>query len=122
MKFNGICLVTRNVLALTDFYSQVLGVKAEGDETHAEVRTAGANLTIYSEEGMEGMAPNSMQESGNGKTILGFEVENVDQEYARVQSFGVEFILHPTSHPWGTRSCWFRDPDGNIVNFFMHLV
>jgi catechol 2,3-dioxygenase-like lactoylglutathione lyase family enzyme len=41
MKFVGICLVTNSVPMLTDFYTKVLGVKAEGDDVHAELSTEG---------------------------------------------------------------------------------
>ncbi len=36
MKFTGVCLITKNVPALVDFYSRVLGVASEGDDTHVE--------------------------------------------------------------------------------------
>ncbi|HKW35048.1 MAG TPA: nuclear transport factor 2 family protein [Candidatus Acidoferrum sp.] len=29
------------------------------------------------------------------------------------------WVKPPTTQPWGTRSVYFRDPDGNLVNFFM---
>ena len=29
-----------------------------------------------------------------------------------------EFVQEPTTMPWGNRSLLFRDPDGNLVNFF----
>jgi hypothetical protein len=29
-----------------------------------------------------------------------------------------EFVNAPTTMPWGNRSLLFRDPDGNLVNFF----
>ncbi len=32
MKLAGICLITKNVSSWADFYSRVLGVKAEGKE------------------------------------------------------------------------------------------
>ena len=66
MKFAGICLVTNNVSALSDFYAKVLGVKAEGDDVHAVLNTEGAGIAIFSTEGMEGMAPRSMQGAGYG--------------------------------------------------------
>ncbi|MDP9027964.1 MAG: VOC family protein [Actinomycetota bacterium] len=28
------------------------------------------------------------------------------------------FVNEPTTMPWGNRSLLFRDPDGNLVNFF----
>ncbi|NLX35663.1 MAG: hypothetical protein GXY68_03120 [Chloroflexi bacterium] len=24
----------------------------------------------------------------------------------------------PKTHPWGARSVWFRDPNGNIISFY----
>ena len=29
-----------------------------------------------------------------------------------------DFVQQPTTMPWGNRSLLFRDPDGNLVNFF----
>ena len=31
------------------------------------------------------------------------------------------FVQEPTTMPWGNRSLLFRDPDGNLVNFFTPL-
>ena len=121
MKFDGICLITRDVLALADFYARALGIQAEGDETHTELHTEGAHLAIFSIDGMEQMAPLSMQGAGYGSFTLGFEVQDVDAEYERIKTLGVDFAMLPRTHPWGARSFWFRDPDGNIVDFFARV-
>ncbi len=67
---------------------------------------------------MEQMVPGSMQGAGAGTAVLEFEVADVDQEYARLLGLNVPIVKPPTTQPWGLRSVWFRDPDGNIVNFF----
>jgi catechol 2,3-dioxygenase-like lactoylglutathione lyase family enzyme len=121
MKFTGICLITQNVPALAHFYTQILEVKAEGDDEHAELQIKGGSIAIFSVHGMEHMAPHSMQGAGFGNITLGFEVDDVDAEYERLKAFDVEWVMLPTTHPWGARSCWFRDPDGNIVDFFSVL-
>jgi uncharacterized glyoxalase superfamily protein PhnB len=95
----------------------VLGVEAEGSDTHAEIKTKGAALAIFSVEGMEGMAPCSMQGAGHGSFTIGFYVQDLDEEYERLKALGVEFVMLPKTHPWGRRSLLFRDPDGNIVCF-----
>jgi predicted enzyme related to lactoylglutathione lyase len=118
MKCTGICLITDHVLALAEFYQQVLGVTYEGDDVHVELHTEGAGIAIFSTRGMEGMAPHSMDGAGYGRVTLGFEVEDVDAEYERMKALGVVFVKPPQTHPWGARSFWFRDPDGNIVDFF----
>ena len=117
MEFIGICLITKNVPALAEFYTKVLDVEAEGDDVHVELKTEGAALAIFSIEGMEGMAPLSTQDAGYGSFTIGFRVKNVDSEYERLKKLDVEFVKLPTTHPWGARSLWFRDPDNNIVDF-----
>ena len=121
MKFTGICLVTRDVPALADFYCRVLGVTAKGDETHIELDIEGAGLTIFSIEGMETMAPGSMQGAGYGGFTIGFEVEDVDSAFQRLKTLDVAIVKLPQTYPWGTRSVWFRDIDGNIINFFARV-
>jgi uncharacterized glyoxalase superfamily protein PhnB len=118
MKFTGICLVTQNVPALVAFYKQVLGVDADGDETHAELRIPGAGIAIFSTTGMEEMAPASMRAAGSGNITLMFEVADVDAEYARLKALGVEVVKPPETYPWGARAAWFRDPDGSIIDFY----
>ena len=122
MKFVGICLITNNVTVLANFYTKVLGVKAEGDEVHVELNTEGANISIFSAEGMESMAPLSMRGAGYGSFTIAIEVKDVDAEYERLKTLDVEFVMLPTSHPWDCRSIWFRDPDGNIIDFFTILT
>lgn len=118
MRFHGICLVTRDMSRMRGFYINILQVEAEGDETFTTISTPGAALRLFNEEGMEGMAPGSMQNSGVGRYTLEFEVENVDREYERLKKLDVVFVKRPTTQTWGRRSVWFRDPDGNIINFF----
>lgn len=36
----------------------------------------------------------------------------------RLKTLVREWVLTPTTMPWGNRSMLFRDPDGNLVNLF----
>ena len=121
MRFNGICLVTRDVQRLRSFYTAILQVEVKGDDTFTMLSTQGAALSIFTEAGMERMAPGSMQDSGCGRYTLEFEVEDVDREFERLKAMDVIFVKPPTTQTWGRRSVWFRDPDGNIINFFSRL-
>ena len=121
MKFTGICLITEDVLRLADFYQRVLGVSGEGNATHMGFQLEGGELAIFSTQGMEGIAPGSMRGAGSGNFTLSLRVANVDVEYERVKALGADFILHPTTHPWGNRSFWARDPEGNILSFYQVL-
>lgn len=118
-RFHGICIITRDVARLRAFYRAVLEVEPEGDDAFAVFPVPGAGLSIYHAEGMEAMAPGSTEGAGTGSYTLEFEVADVDQEYARLLELGVSIVKPPKTHPWGRRSVWFRDPDGNIINFNM---
>ena len=44
MRFNGICLVSRNVRQLRDFYGSALRAEAEGNDTSVRFKTLGVAL------------------------------------------------------------------------------
>ena len=117
MKFSGICLITEDVSALAGFYERIFNCQAEGDQAHAEIKIGGVEITIFSKAGMERLAPGSMEHAGYGSFTMGFAVDDVDAEYKRLSALGVEIVKNPTTHPWGCRSLWFRDPDGNLIDF-----
>jgi uncharacterized glyoxalase superfamily protein PhnB len=85
---------------------------------YAEFSSAAGALTIFSAEAQERYIPGSAEAGKNRSAILEFEVTDVDLEYARLQSFVKQSVKPPTTQPWGTRSTYFRDPDGNLVNFY----
>jgi predicted enzyme related to lactoylglutathione lyase len=122
MKFCGICLITESVPTLVGFYEKVFSSKAEGDNDHADFYFGGVNLSIFSKEGMEQLAKGSMHNAGYGSFTMGFEVDDVDAEFERLEKLDIEFVKLPTTHPWGYRSLWFRDPDGNIINFLCQVT
>lgn len=122
VRFTGVCIVTRDVRRLRDFYAAVLRVRSEGDDPFAVLRTEGAALSLFAERGMEEMAPGSMGAAGRGGYTLELEVRDVDGEYERLKVMGVPIAKPPTTQPWGRRSVWFRDPDGNIVNFYAEVT
>ncbi len=48
-------------------------------------------------------------------------MDDVDAEYERLAGLGIEVVKPPTTQPWGVRSAWFRDPDGNLLNLAPRL-
>ena len=54
----------------------------------------------------------------NHSAIIEFRVADVDKEYEKLEKVIGDFVQRPTTQPWGNRSLLFRDPDGNLINFF----
>lgn len=108
----------KNVSRLVSFYDKVLGMKAHWPgEQYAEFRTGTGVLAIFSVDAQENYVPGSAHAASNRSVILDFKVADVDQEYARLQLV-MSWVKKPTRQPWGTRSVYFRDPDGNLVDFY----
>ena len=114
MKFAGVCLIAENTKALAAFYQALLGVEGywEGDD-HVDFP---GTLTIFSVRGMEEMAPGSTKGTGCGRAILSFDVPEVDVLAYRLLDLGAEIVKLPQTHPWGMRSIWVKDPEGNILS------
>jgi len=114
------CLITTNVSRLVNFYENVLGMKARwSGEQYAEFHTGVGVLAIFSAEAQEKYIPGSSEAASNRSAILQFKVADVDHEYVRLQPLVTIWVKKPTTQPWGTRSVYFRDPDGNLVDFYM---
>jgi uncharacterized glyoxalase superfamily protein PhnB len=117
----GIDLVTADVLALAGFYADLLDAEVQGDASFATVKVAGAGLAFFSIDGMEQMSPGSMTGAGNGRFTIEINVDDVEARYERLLAAGITIAKPLTTQPWGRRSVWVRDPDGNIVNFYQNV-
>jgi len=113
------CLITRDVRGLVNFYEPVLQQKARwSGNDYAEFRTGVGVLAIFSAQAQDHYIPGSAVAASNKGVVLEFNVIDVDQEFRRLHRFVKSWVKPPTTQPWGTRSFYFRDPDGNLVDFF----
>lgn len=55
---------------------------------------------------------------------LAFRVSpsDVDRSASELIAAGVEIELPPTDQPWGHRTLFFRDPDGNVVEIYAEIA
>ncbi|MCX4625382.1 VOC family protein [Streptomyces sp. NBC_01443] len=119
MDFVSIRIITGDVARLVDFYERATKVTATwANEDFAELRTTSATLAIGSTRTVPLFAPGSAGPADNQSVILEFLVDDVDSVYKSLNGFVEDFVNQPTTMPWGNRALLFRDPDGNLVNFF----
>ncbi|MFD7653602.1 VOC family protein [Actinosynnema sp. NPDC059797] len=118
-------VITHDVARLVRFYEQVTGLDARRPaEQFAEFAGPSCTLAIGSAETMALFGAGAAVPGSNRTAILEFLVEDVDREHERLVGLAVapEIVQGPSTMPWGNRSLLFRDPDGNLVNFFTPLT
>jgi catechol 2,3-dioxygenase-like lactoylglutathione lyase family enzyme len=121
MNLISVRIITNNVERLVKFYENITGLKAiRITADFAELQTKWATLAIGSTKTLQFFGGNEVAAAAQNRTaIIEFICENVDAEYERLATFIESFIVQkPTTMPWGNNSLLFRDPDGNLVNFF----
>lgn len=127
-QINMIGIVTHNFDAMKEFYSQTLGFAIQDDRSpnyvefiHEGVRFALSTGAI--------MAKTTGEESYTKKpTGHSFELafscdtpEAVNEDYKTITQAGATPIQPPADMPWGQRTAFFADPDGNIHELFANL-
>ncbi|MFG2636471.1 VOC family protein [Streptomyces sp. NPDC048362] len=119
MNFVSIRVITGSVPRLVEFYERVTGMRAMwATEDFAELKTANATLAIAGTRTVPLFAPGSARPADNHSVITEFLVDDVDEVHRNLSGLVTDFVAEPTAMPWGNRSLLFRDPDGNLVNFF----
>ena len=118
-------IITSDVKQLVQFYEQITGITAiHYTEDFVELKTPTANLAIGSTRTLQFFGGDAVaQPSKNRSAIIEFKVDDVDVIYDKIELLiEPDLVQQPTTMPWGNRSLMFRDPDGNLVNFFTPIT
>ncbi|TPI41864.1 VOC family protein [Mesorhizobium sp. B3-1-9] len=121
MNFVSTRIITTDVKRLVAFYETVTGIKLTlYTEDFAELVTAAGTLAIGSTRTLRLFGGDHVASPGENRgAIVEFRVADVDDAYRRLGGFiDGALVQAPTTMPWSNRSLLFRDPDGNLVNFF----
>jgi predicted enzyme related to lactoylglutathione lyase len=98
---------------LLPFYRDTLGLRV-AIETPAFVVMGdgnGPNLGLGTHSDVKGRA------SDPYRHMVGLDSDNLDADYLRLNTAGVEFIEKPTDYG-GLRIATLRDPEGNVIQLF----
>lgn len=100
------------------FYESVLGLRLVSDELPFAL--------VFAANGLMLRITQVAEHTPAPFTILGWQVESIDDTVAGLAQSGVEFLRDPgmnDTHPlsiWtapsGARVAWFRDPAGNVLS------
>lgn len=122
MKLDGFGIMVNDMAAMIRFYRDVLGFEIKEDENTSNVflEKDGTLFLLYRRSDFEKMTNRTFSYcSGiNGHYEIALSVENyaeVDKAYEAVVAAGAQGIMEPVTEPWGQRTCYIADPEGNLV-------
>ena len=122
MRLDGFVLFVEDMGRMIRFYRDVLGFEIKEDEDTSNVFLIkdGTLFLLYRRSDFEKMTSRKYEyiKGLNGHSEIALYVdtfEEVDAEFAKAVEKGAEPVLEPTTEPWGQRTCYIADPEGNLI-------
>lgn len=122
MRLDGFGLFVKDMAAMIRFYRDVLGfeIRESEDTSNVYLVKDGTLFLLYGRKDFEDMTSRKYEyvKGLNGHTEIALYVdtfEEVDKEYNAAVSKGAVPVLEPTTEPWGQRTCYIADPEGNLI-------
>lgn len=122
IKLDGIGLFVDDMPTMVRFYRDVLGFEiTEGENaTNIYLIKNGTLFMLYERKNFEKMTNRKYEyiKGFNGHFEIALYVdtfEEVDMEYTKAIEKGARSVLEPTTEPWGQRTCYIADPEGNLI-------
>ena len=112
-------MITADIKRLVQFFEKATGTTAKwATDDFAEFINESFTLAVGSTRTLSFFGEGVAEPATNKSMIIEFLVEDVDDNYEMIKGLTSEIVQKPTTMPWGNRSLLFRDPDGNLINFF----
>jgi lactoylglutathione lyase len=122
VKLDGLGIFVKDMVTMIRFYRDVLGFQIKEDENASNVflEKDGTLFLLYRRTDFQKMInkPMNYVNEVNGHYEIALSVDNyaaVDTTFRMVTSKGATPVLEPTTEPWGQRTCYIADPEGNII-------
>ena len=122
MRLDGFGLFVEDMVKMICFYRDVLGFEIKEDEDTSNVYLIKDDtlFLLYGRKDFEKMTSRKYEyiKGLNGHTEIALYVESfeeVDAEYEKAISKGAVSVLEPVTEPWGQRTCYIADPEGNLI-------
>lgn len=119
MRLASLRIITADIKTLVSFFENAMNATAKWlTDDFAEITFNAITLAIGSTRTLAFFGEGVAEAASNKSVIIEFLVENVEADYERIKMLDAKIVQPPTTMPWGNRSLLFRDPDGNLINFF----
>jgi len=113
-KLFAVCLLVDDFDKAFSFYKDTLELEVNSNEgKFANFKLEGTELAIFEKEAATAMFPAKYMKSSGG-FLIGFQVNNLTEECAKLEKKGVRMFEGPKETAWGQKVAYFNDPDGNI--------
>lgn len=124
-KLDATVLFVKDLATCTAFYRDTLGFQTTmSDDVSVAFRLEGQDFLLLEVAAAVEMTSEEAvlpHQEGGHRLLLCAGVENVDTMYQELTAKGVTFIKPPIDQPWGRRTTYFADPEGNLWELFHHL-
>ena len=122
MKLDGFGIFVEDMVTMVRFYRDVLNFEIREDEDASNVYLVkdGTLFLLYRRKDFEKMTNKTFGYANNinGHYEIALSVDDydaVDLTFKEVVSKGAKPVLEPTTEPWGQRTCYISDPEGNLI-------
>lgn len=122
MRLDGFGIMVEDMAQMVRFYRDVLGfeIKEGEDAVNVYLIKDGTLFMLYPRKSFEGMTSRKYEYINglNGHFELALYVDTfdeVDEQFSRSVSLGATPVMEPTTEPWGQRTCYIADPEGNLI-------
>jgi catechol 2,3-dioxygenase-like lactoylglutathione lyase family enzyme len=122
MKLDGFGILVKDMATMIRFYRDVLKFDIREDENASNVylEKDGTLFLLYRRKDFEIMTNRTFEYADkiNGHYEIALSVDSydaVDITFKEVVAKGAIPVMEPTTEPWGQRTCYIADPEGNLI-------
>ena len=122
MRLDGFGLLVEDMGRMIRFYRDVLGFEIKEEENTSNVYLVKDEtlFLLYGRKDFEKMTNRRYEyiKGLNGHFEIALYVdtfEDVDREFAKAVAKGAASVMEPATEPWGQRTCYIADPEGNLI-------
>ena len=122
MRLDGFGLFVEDMAKMIRFYRDVLGfeIKEAEDSSNVYLVKDGTLFLLYGRSDFEKMTGRSYEyiKGLNGHFEIALYVDafdEVDAVFRKAVENGATAVMEPELEPWGQRTCYIADPEGNLI-------